>query len=124
VTRFAYAHTLLTHAADSCLALRNTLECLKVLSCVNAENAEKKEKQAKFRKIVENSAFWDSVRDLASLMQPTLVYIRHFDGPDPKMNEVVPMTESMIQTIDIFSARRLQLNPVATLSEGMFPASF
>jgi hypothetical protein len=104
VTRFAYAHTLLTHPADSRLALRNTLECLEFVSCVNADNAEKKEKLAKFRKIVENSAFWDSVRDLASLMQPMLVYLRHFDGPDPKMNEGMPMTKSLINTIKIFLA--------------------
>jgi hypothetical protein len=77
VTRFAYAHTLLTHAADSRLALRNTLECLEFAGCVNADSTEKKEKLAKFRKIVENSAFWDSVRDLASLMEPILVYLRH-----------------------------------------------
>jgi hypothetical protein len=59
VTRFAYAHTLLTHAADRRLALRNTLECLEFAGCVNADSTEKKEKLAKFRKIVENSAFWD-----------------------------------------------------------------
>jgi hypothetical protein len=37
-------------------------------------------------------------------MQPILVYLHHFDGPDPKINEVVQMTESLIQTIDIFLA--------------------
>jgi hypothetical protein len=124
VTRFAYAHTLPTHAADSRLALRNTVECLEFVSCVKADNAEMKEKLAKFRKIVENSAFWDNVRDLASLMQPMLVYLRHFDGPDPKMNEVVPMTESLIQTIDIFLASSSSAESSGDTFRGQVPCQF
>jgi hAT family C-terminal dimerisation region len=64
------------------------------------------------------------MRDLASLMQPMLVYLRHFDGADPKMNEVVPMTESLIQTIDIFLASSSSAESSCDTFRGHVPCQF
>jgi hypothetical protein len=97
-TRFAYAHKTLQVAANNRIALRNADDSPEFRDAAPVQASSKRECQAEFRAIVNDTNFWVSVRELVSILEPALMYLRYFDGPDPKQQAVFPLTTQLLAT--------------------------